>query len=520
MSTKTRIDLRPLDLVVIAAVALLGLGHLAYPFSGDQALFAIAARDLDHGAVLYRDVWDFKQPGIFAFYWAAGRLLGFDEMGIHALELAWMLALSLVLVVTLRRWTSSSFAAGLAPLLTVGNYYAISESWHLTQVEGLVGLPMYLALWYASTEARPGRLFVSGAMGGLVLLLKLMFLPILAAFWLTAIAWDVVRHGLGVRRLAAVVAPIVAGCLAPLLVALAYFAWTDSLGVAAWTWFDFPRAVVREIPTPSVWRLVTAVEWFAKGYAWLLALAVIGGAAAGRRRDDALGVNLVLWCLVGVGVILVQVQSWWQYHFLLLFVPVGVLAAVGVDALRRWMRAGDRVLAGRWGTALLLLTLVCLAAPTLGLLARKTVALVEHRFAWDPDARRRYQRQMSRDYATMLDEVAFLGEPGSLPGRIYVFGDPLYHLLSGRGQAIPLNGWFMEVAPAAQWAQVMAQLDAARPPYVFVAPTEAALIARHAPALDAFLRTAYRPLRESRAGVWYVRVTSRSRVARRREHVI
>ena len=113
---------------------------------------------------------------------------------------------------------------------------------------------------------------------------------------------------------------------------------------------------------------------------------------------------------------------------------------------------------------MLLLALACLAAPTLGLLARKTVALTEHRFAPDPDARRRYQRQVSRDYATTLDEVAFLGEPGSLPGRIYVFGDPLYHLLSGRGQAIPLNGWFMEVLHDAQWAQVTAQLVAARPP--------------------------------------------------------
>jgi hypothetical protein len=217
----------------------------------------------------------------------------------------------------------------------------------------------------------------------------------------------------------------------------------------------------------------------------------------------------VLWCLVGTGVILVQVQSWWQYHFHLLFVPVGVLAAVGVDALRAWMRKADPVLAGPWGAAPLLLALACLAGPTLGLLARKTVVLVEHRFARDPDARRRYQREVSGEYATTLDEVAFLNEPESLPGRIYVFGAPLYHVLSGRGQAIPLNGWFMEVAPAEQWAQVTAQLDAARPPYVFVAPVEAALIARHAPPLDALLRTAYRRLRESRAGVWYVRAASR-----------
>lgn len=511
MTKKTRIHW-PLALALLAAVAVLGLGHLAYPFGGDQALFVLAALDLDHGAVLYRDFWDFKQPAVFAFYWAAGRTFGFDEIGIHAFELAWMLALAVVLLVTLRRWTSSSSIAALAPLLTVGNYYAVSESWHLTQVEGLVGLPMYLALWYAATPeapARAWRLFVSGAMGGVVLLFKLMFLPILVAFWLAAIACDLVRHGLGARRLAAMVTSIVVGCVGPLLAAVAYFAWTDSLGVAAWTWFDFPRSVVREIPAPSLWRLFGGLVWFANGFSWLLALAVVGGFVAVRRRADAVGLNLVVWCVVGGGVILAQVQSWWQYHFHLLFVPVGVLAAIGVDTVWTWMRQGDRFLARRWGTALMVLALACLASPTLGLLARKAVPLIEEGFAWRHDARRRYQRLVSGEYASTLDDVAFLGERGSLPGRIYVFGNPLYHLLSGRGQAIALNGWFMEVAPAEQWAQVAAELAAARPPYIFVAKVERALIRQHSPALEELLRTAYQPLRESRTGVWYVRTSHR-----------
>jgi hypothetical protein len=54
--------------------------------------------------------------------------------------------LSVVLMVTMKRWLQSSLIASLAPLLTVGHYYVVSESWHLTQVEGLVGLPMYLAV--------------------------------------------------------------------------------------------------------------------------------------------------------------------------------------------------------------------------------------------------------------------------------------------------------------------------------------------------------------------------------------
>jgi hypothetical protein len=504
----TSTGIRPVDLGALIIVAVLGLGHLAYPFGGDQALFVIGALDLSQGAVLYRDFWDFKQPGIFAFYYAAGSLFGFDEVGTHAFELGWMLMLSVVLIVTMKRWLQSSLIASLAPLLTVGHYYVVSESWHLTQVEGLVGLPMYLALWYASTpasSARAWRLYVSGLMGGLVLLFKFMFLPILLAFWLTAAVYTVPRRESVLRGVASVVVPIIVGLLGPLVVTIAYFAWTDTLGLAYWTWFDFPRQVVKEIPAPSAWRLLGALEWFAHRFSWLLALGAIGGYVALRQRADAMTVNLLWWCGLGGAIILAQVQSWWQYHFHLLFVPLGLLAAIGIASMRTWIRRADAFMAARWGTVVMLLALALLLSPAWGLVARKAVPLVQERLAWSRESRLRYQQAVSGEYATVLSEVAFLREPGSLPGRIYVFGNPLYYYLSGRRQAIPLNGWFMEMAPSALWQQVAAQMEEVRPPYIFVAKIEAELIKKHSPKLTTLLHTAYLPLRGSQAGRWYVR---------------
>ena len=93
---------RRLELASLGVILVLGAVHLPYPFGGDQALFTIGARELDRGAVLYRDFWDFKQPAIFWFYWLAGRLFGFDEVGVHALELVYFLLLAAVLLLTLR----------------------------------------------------------------------------------------------------------------------------------------------------------------------------------------------------------------------------------------------------------------------------------------------------------------------------------------------------------------------------------------------------------------------------------
>jgi hypothetical protein len=500
------IGIKPHEVAILSVVAALGLAHLAYPFGGDQALFALGALDIRQHAVLYRDFWDFKQPGIFVFYWLAGSLFGFTEVGIHTLELLWMVGLAVVLLLTVRRWGESGLVVALAPVLTVANYYVVADTWHLTQVEGLVGLPMYLAMWYASVpqasvDAR--RLALSGLMGGLVLVFKFMFAPILATFWITALAFKLRHRRPRGRQLARIVSPILAGLLAPLAVMVLYFAWTDTLALAWWTWVDFPRAVVRQIPLPTAWRLVGAVDWFAHRFAWLVALAVIGGWARWRRGLDALTVNLVAWCVVAGIVVVAQVQSWWEYHLLLPFVPLGVLAAVGVAALVTWARTAEPAMA-RWPGAVVVLAAVSLlATPALGLLMRKAMPLVQEGVT-SAAARRQYQRAVSPEYATALTEVAFLQEPTSRPGRIYVLGSPLYNYLSQRGQAIPLNGWFMEVALPEQWQQVAEELGQARPPYIFVARLEAELIARHGPGLAALLQTSYRPLRESRAGRWYV----------------
>jgi hypothetical protein len=60
------------------------MARLAYPFHGDQAMFILGARVLAEGGTLYVDYWDFKQPGIYLIYFLAGRLFGFNEIGISA----------------------------------------------------------------------------------------------------------------------------------------------------------------------------------------------------------------------------------------------------------------------------------------------------------------------------------------------------------------------------------------------------------------------------------------------------
>jgi hypothetical protein len=504
---------RRLELIALGGILLLALAHLPYPFGGDQALFTVGAQELAQGAVLYRDFWDFKQPGIFWFYWLAGRLFGFDEVGVHTLELLYLLALAVVLLLTLRARFRSPFVLALVPLLVVGHYYLVSDWWHLTQVEGLVGFPLYLTAWLTSGPDGPAprwRLVLGGVTGGAALVFKLMFAPIVLAFVLTAVLERrrVSAERLG-RTLAQVLLPIAGGLLLSVGAVVGFCAWTGGLDEALWTWFAFPLEVVRELPPPQLWRLFSGLDWFLHGFASLAALAVLGAAADGRRRDPLVR-DLVWWCALGLVVILVQAQSWWAYHYHLLGLPLGVLAAFGLDeAWSRGTRARVFADSRRAKAALLAGLLLCLL-PSATLMVRKFGYLLKEDLAWRPEARARYRAAVSEPYATAARDASFLAEPGSVPGPIFVFGDPLYYVVSGRRQAIPLNGWFMEMAPAAQWREVARQLGDARPPYVFVAAIEAALIRQHSDELSALLASAYRELRRSPAGIWYIRTTARS----------
>ena len=504
---------RRLELASLGVILVLGAVHLPYPFGGDQALFTIGARELDRGAVLYRDFWDFKQPAIFWFYWLAGRLFGFDEVGVHALELVYFLLLAAVLLLTLRAWLRKPFVLALVPLLTVGHYYVVSDWWHLTQVEGLVGLPLYLAAWLTARpvgRATPWWLFLGGVMGGVVLLFKLMFLPIVLVFVLTA--FGECRRSTPKpfgRTLGKTLIPMAGGMMVPAAAALAACLWTASLEVALWTWFAFPLDVLREIPTPSRWRLLAGLSWFAQGFSWLAALAVLG-AVVGVRRRDPLAVNLIGWCGVGLSLILAQTQSWWAYHYHLLGLPLGLLAALALDEV--WERGTlARIFADSpRSRAVLLVALALCFLPSGALMIRKVGYLLKEAPAWQPEARQRYREALNAEYETASQEVAFLIGPGSLPGPIFVFGNPLYYLISGRRQAIALNGWFMEVAPAAQWREATRQLGEARPPYMFVASLEEGLIRQHSKELAFLITTAYRPLRHGPRGTWYVRATERA----------
>ena len=501
-----------LELLAFGAIILIGLVHLPYPFGSDQALFTVGALKLRDGAILYRDFWDIKQPGIYGFYLVGGTLFGFHEVGIHLFELLYMSIFSLVLMKTLRSYFVNPSMAALIPLLTIGIYYGVSAHWHLTQLEALVGFPMFLSLWFASEAVNPGRgqvlrFFVSGFMGGIVLLFKFLFLPILAAFWLT-IFFDaaVAKRERVLTTLARVGAPVVFGVAVPLLIVFGYFATKNILALLYWTFFEFPAQLMRD--PPYINPVANGLTWLISNFVPLLLLSGVGiYVSMKKRRDRLLTANLVLWLILGLAVILLQKLSRWEYHYLLLFVPFGILSVKALDFLFEQMKARDRSV-DFWKTrAAGAIGLLVIFSPVLNTLAKKSSDLARSGFALNRESRLIYQDGIGADNLGALSEVKFLSQPESMPGDIYVVGDPNFYLQAGRGQAVAMNGfggvlfWLRDQSMRRRLTQ---QLEQARPVYVYINDYFGGLIVKTAPEITGFMSENYDVLRRSDRGIWYI----------------
>ncbi len=491
--------------VSLLFVALLGLIHLAYPFGGDQALFAVGARSMAKGAVLYRDFWDAKQPAIYWFYLTAGKLLGFTEVGIHTFELLYMLVFCVVLILALKPYFQIRHFSALVPILTVGVYYGSGHN-QLTQVESLVGLPMFLAAWFAADSVQREKaswlgLLLSGIFGGIVLLFKLFFLPIVGCFWAASCWLAFARHRHEpVKFLTSYIVPICLGLLISIGLTVAYFARIHDLANLIYATWDFPREAARELPWKQrIGQLLVGFQWFLDRFAPLLALGFVGAWASLRRSRDPLTINLVLWLGAGLFVIILQRYSWWDYHYMLLFVPLGILASKGIEVLWIHLRDSGTFLARPHLRFALVAALVLLFSPIASSWAMEALQLAHHHFALSADDRIKLQGKIDSYYATAHEEVGFLLLPDSLPGDIFVFGDPVFYLMSERNQAIPFNGWSPDTLLREQWKAVEKDLARAQPPYIFVARDF-----EISPAVIQLIGRKYDVLHTSPDGVWYI----------------
>ncbi|HPN83740.1 MAG TPA: glycosyltransferase family 39 protein [Victivallales bacterium] len=73
---------------LLSLIALMRLRTYHEPIDRDIGIYAVAANEIIHGKILYKDVWDTKPPGIFLTYVLGQLIAGFGEFQIYFLNVA------------------------------------------------------------------------------------------------------------------------------------------------------------------------------------------------------------------------------------------------------------------------------------------------------------------------------------------------------------------------------------------------------------------------------------------------
>lgn len=506
---------RTLRLAILVAIALAALVHVPFPFWGDQALFTYAAHAMRHGDRLYVDIWDYKQPGIFLWYLGAGSLFGFHEAGMHTAELIWSVAFAVCTQRMMRDRVEHRWVADVAPLFTIGAFYAAARAWDLTQIEYLVAFPLMLSLWAAADagdagitgDARTRRLLLSGLMASVVVYFKLVYALVPVCFWIYLLidgrrrerARDTIRDAL----------VLLGGLAAPLIPLLAYFLREHLLGTMWWTYITYPPRIVRTIDPPPFSRLREGVSFFVRNFAALGVLAVAARLRPRRSRPrDPLVVGLVIWFVVGWGTVLIQNQ--WGYQFMLPLVPLGLLAVLGVDRLRSaWPSTGSarRNTSAQGARRAVPAVLVGVAA-LFALYPAKQAAhavksLVNDDFTLTTAGRHRFETAFEPYYAKARAAATFVRQPGRTPGPIHVEGNPLIQYLSGRPYALREHGWAPEQSDARLWRWTRDGLRKKRPVYVFVDQFSFDIMLTRSRSTLSLIASMYCPAERVADGTWY-----------------
>ena len=489
-------------LIVLAVVLLLTMLHLHYPFNEDQALFMYAAREMTEGAQMYREFWDMKQPGIYWWYLAVGSLFSFDAFGLRWMDLFWSLCVAGVLWAAVRQ--RGTLAAVLAPCFGFASFYGRASINQFSQVEWIVGGPIAVVLWCVGVEPKPGkehttagRYAIAGAMLAIVALFKTMLVILPLAVIVTALAHARWKYRVsGGRLIKWRVAPVITGCLLTLLPVVIWMQLNGTLNEALWTAFVYPGIAVREYEHNTILRLLGSTRWFLVGTVALVPWAA-WAAFNGLQKRSRLELLCTAWCVGALIVIPLQVLSFWDYHFDLLFLPLGVLAALGfVDVLSR-LGSTKNLRYRQAAIAVLSISVLINFGWPLGRKVVKVFAAmpftVSSQNALDDSLDARLA-----EYKESVEAVrGLVGEQD----RIVVWGDARMHFMLQRRPVIEINGSTFYLAR--QLEQVVSEIRQKKPKLIYLSKERDRMTYHGGGILPIAIKELYEPAYDNRFGTWY-----------------
>jgi hypothetical protein len=346
-------------------VALSALQILLFGFGRDQGIYAVVGDAVLDGKMPYRDVWDFKPPGIFLVFAFAEALFGKAMASIRLVEVAGLV----VMVFALRSLGRTLFDSPTAGILGGGLaalIHAQLEFWHTAQPESFGGMLTVVALWIVTGEALSGasarrRLAFATAAGALFGCAFLMKPPIGGGVLVCAAYLARAEH-LRSSRLTAPALPVLAmgvGSFLPILAVAAWFWGRGAWPALRWTLFEFTPGYTKLgwQGTPHglfTYALVEALVGFSFLLPSGIALAIFLPRTSDRERE---GLMLVAG-IASVHITGIALQAkFFQYHYGATLPLLSLAAGLGLYKGWRWAQRLGVAGAAGYGAAVVALVI-------------------------------------------------------------------------------------------------------------------------------------------------------------------
>ena len=327
--------------VVLSAAQILLLS-----FGRDQSIYATVADGILRGQMPYRDLWDFKPPGIFLIYALAQALFGKTMLAVRLLEVAGLVGM----IFGFMRLSERFFGVrrvGVIGGAVAALIHAQLEFWHTAQPETFGG---FLTVWALVLTACSGkrsrrlwRWLAIGALFGAAFLLK----PPLGGGALACAAYLARAEWSREAKWSSAMLPVAVigvGSLLPIVACGLWFVSKGAWSELSWTLFEFTPGY-----TLLGWSNKSAPEMFYWGLEELFfrfsALAALGFIASivihPMHEDERRGVFLVLGVMaIHLAGIAMQ-GKFFQYHYAASLPLLALLGGLGLYKLwRRTLAAG------------------------------------------------------------------------------------------------------------------------------------------------------------------------------------
>src|SRR6186713_779687 len=472
--------------VAWTVIVLSALLILTFSFGRDQGIYALVGEGILRGKLPYRDLWDFKPPGVFFAYALAQGIFGKSMLAPRLLEVAALFGTVFCMARLAQTFFGKRTVGYLAGAIAAIVHVEL-DFWHTGQPETFGGVLTFGGLVLATSEGHRNRrlarfLFVGAAFGAAALLK-----PPLGGGALVSAAYLYTRErqrAESVRAGAKAVAVVGLGAALPILLVALWFALRGGWGALVWTLRDFTPGYTaigwegRHAPEMFYHALLESFFKFsALGTAGVIAAVSISPMHHREREGLFLVLGVIALHVTGIA----MQGKFFQYHYGATLPLVMFVAGLGLYKLWR------RCLAGGFGGALAFAAFFCVCVTM-----RYAIGDLPQDF-WDRSAMRfRYLFRMSpyerrealdeelgyvADYNLAADRaVARELKSRTRPGApVFIWGfEPVTYWLADRP---PASRFIYDVPQRTSWERDRARTDLLRD--LRAKPPEAIVVQRN-----------------------------------------